>query len=109
MDAFLFDPKEKIVENLENQNIKTHNEIPITLYLIIVATIAMVTILYKKSQINITTLYDNLPENPFYLVVDRIKSWVLSFLFMKPVIKKNSIQVIRYSYELPKTLDFLFR
>jgi hypothetical protein len=109
MDAFLFDPKEKVIENLENQNIKTHNEIPITIYIIIASTIAMLAVLYKKSQTNITNLYDNLPENPFYLVVDRIKSQVLSFFFMKPVIQKNSIQVIRHSYELPKTLDFLFR
>lgn len=109
MDAFLFDPKDKVIENLENQNIKTHNEMPSILYIIIIATIAMLVILYQKSQINITNLYDNLPKNPFYLVVDRIKSQVLSFFCNKPVIQKNSIHVIKYSYELPKTLDFLFR
>jgi len=96
MDAFLFDPKETIIENLE----KPKKETPISLYLVIIASIAMFYVLYQKSQIDII--------NPFYLVVDQIKSWVLSFSFNKPVINNHSIHVIRYSYELPKSLDFLF-
>ena len=102
MYSFLFDPKENIGENLE----KGREGLPISLYLIILAGVAMFSILYQKSTINITDLYDKTP-NPIYLVIDRIKTALLSF--NKPTIKNNSIQMIRYSYELPKSLDFLFQ
>ena len=101
MDSFLFDPKENIVENLE----KEKEGSPIFLYIMIFTGIAMFSILYQKSGINITNLYDKTP-NPIYLVVDRIKTALSSI--NKPTIKNNSIQMIRYSYELPKSLDFLF-
>ena len=104
MDSFLFDPKENILENIEKE--KEKEGPPISLYMIILATIAMLLILYQKSTINITDLYDKIP-NPIYLVIDRIKNILLSF--NKPTIKKNSIQMIRYTYELPKSLDFLYR
>jgi len=103
MDSFLFDPKENIGENLEKG--REGSGPSIFLYLIILAGVAMLSILYQKSTINITDLYDKTP-NPIYLVIDRIKTALLSF--NKPTIKNNSIQMIRYSYELPKSLDFLF-
>ena len=102
MDSLLFDPKENIVENNE----KGREGHSVFLYLIILAGVAMLSILYQKSTITITDLYDKTP-NPIYLVIDRIKTALLSF--NKPTINKNSIQMIRYSYELPKSLDFLYR
>jgi hypothetical protein len=102
MDSLLFDPKENIVENNE----KDREGPSVFLYMMILAGIAMLSILYQKSTITITDLYDKTP-NPIYLVIDRIKTALLSF--NKPIINKNSIQMIRYSYELPKSLDFLYR
>ena len=102
MDSFLFDPKENTLENLE----KGRPGPPIFLYIMILAGVAMLSILYEKSGINISDLYEKAP-NPIYLVIDKIKSIFVSF--NKPTINKNSIQMIRYSYELPKSLDFLYR
>ena len=101
MDNLLFDAKD-ITKKNEDQK-ETH---PISLYIVILAGIAMAYILYQKSGINLTTLYDNFP-NPIHLVIEKTKNVVLSI--NQPVIKKNKIQMIRYSYELPKSLDFLYR
>ena len=102
-DSPPFSPKVNIIENLKETNREIVQETPISLYIVIIATIAMISILYQKSNIN--NLYDKIP-NPIHLVVHQIKSWVLSFF--QPTIHKNSIKIIRYSYELPKSLDFLF-
>lgn len=102
MDSFLFDPKENTIENSE----KGKEGPPIFLYMMILSGIAMLSILYNKMSINLSEFYNNIP-NPIYLVVHKIKSAILSL--NQPTIKKNSIQMIRYSYELPKSLDFLYR
>jgi hypothetical protein len=97
MDSILFDPKDIKTEQSTNY---------FSFYILLIAGIAMFSILYQKSTMNITDLYEKIP-NPIYLVIDQIKT--LLFSFNKPTITKNSIKLIRYSYELPKSLDFLYR
>ena len=97
MDDLLFDAKE--INKKNDHPIETTH---FSLYMVILAGIAMICILYQKSGINIKDL-----PNPLDLVIQKIKTTILSI--NKPVIHKNSIQMIRYSYELPKSLDFLYR
>jgi hypothetical protein len=99
MESLIFDPKENKIEKLKD-NPPSYYSFHI---LLITISVAMFAILYKKSNIATIDLYDKY-KRLLSLVFQKISS--ILFSMNQPIIKKNSIKMMRYSYELPNSIFY---